>query len=88
MIAGDDDSESEMSMMTAEDKEPSLISSIIQWLQARSPATLHSLSRTVSGLYCLLVISIYITVTVNKLVSSPMHAPEVEVKMFNLKLKL
>ena len=57
-------------------------------MMGRSEATLFSLSRTFSGLYCLMVISIYISVTINKLTSSPMHAPEVEVSALLLYLYL
>ena len=45
----------------------------------RSDLCLFTLTRTFSGLYCLLLIAVYMAVTVNKLVSSPMHAPEMEV---------
>ena len=45
----------------------------------RSDLCLFTLTRTFSGLYCLLLVAVYMAVTVNKLVSSPMHAPEMEV---------
>ena len=47
--------------------------------ESRSDLCLFTLMRTFSGLYCLLLVAVYMAVTVNKLVSSPMHAPEMEV---------
>ena len=47
--------------------------------ESRSDLCLFTLTRTFSGLYCLLLVAVYMAVTVNKLVSSPMHAPEMEV---------
>jgi len=44
-----------------------------------SPRSYFSVTKTFSGLYCLLIISVYITITANKLSSSPMHHPEMEV---------
>ena len=41
---------------------------------------MFSLSKTLSGLYCLIIISVYISVTVNKLTHSNLTVPEVEVE--------
>ena len=42
--------------------------------------SVFSLLRTVSGLYCMTVISVYISVTVNNLTHSELRVPEMEVK--------
>jgi len=44
------------------------------------------LSRGVSGLYCLLVVAIYVTITANRLTSSPMLHPDTEVSVVLLYL--
>jgi len=60
----------------------------VKWIPNFSDITLYSLSRTFSGIYCLMVIAIYISLIVNKFVSSPMRAPEMEVSALMMYLYL
>ena len=58
-----------------------LVSSCLNQTIFLSPASsLFSSSKTLSGLYCLIIISIYLSVTVNKLTHSNLTVPEVEVE--------
>jgi len=53
-----------------------------------SARSLFTASKTFSGLYALLLVSVYVSLTANKLVSSPMYHPKIEVSWIMLYLYL
>ena len=50
-----------------------------QYFPIWSTSSLFSLSKTFSGMYCLMIISIFLTVTANKFTNTSMYLPEIEV---------